>query len=176
VKSPGSAKRKANQHNVTVRLHERHLVADPPKLDIEAGDIVLWSAFDGKTPPFAVRGKFEGGSFDSTELTLESVYTHAFGLPDRYDWEDVNGHPVSGTVIVETPKASTVRDQAEYLKILTKGACVMIKGNVVEPKTIEIFTGQTVFWAVEKADGITITDRRLRIHKPPLGMPGQSSA
>ncbi len=162
AKSPGSAKRKANQHNITVRMHEGHLMADPPKLDIEAGDLVLWSAFDRSTPAFSVSGSFEGGAFDSSALRLESVYTHAFGLAGRYEWEDANGHPVSGTVIVQNPKENAFRDHAECLKMLAKGHCVVIKGKVVEPATVEIMTGQTVFWAIEKADGITITDSQLR--------------
>jgi preprotein translocase subunit YajC len=49
----------------------------------------------------------------------------------------------------------------EYRGSLSKGTLVVISGDKVEPTFVEISVGQTVFFAVEKADGVTITDRRL---------------
>ncbi len=44
---------------------------------------------------------------------------------------------------------------------MAQGVVVQISGNKVTPAKVELLTGQTVFWAVEKAPGISITDRRL---------------
>jgi hypothetical protein len=38
---------------------------------------------------------------------------------------------------------------------------VHVTGTRAEPADIEIIVGQTVVWAVEKAPGVTITDRTL---------------
>jgi hypothetical protein len=46
------------------------------------------------------------------------------------------------------------------MKALSQGALVTIKGRA-EPQQVEIVTGQTVFFAVVDAPGITITDQRL---------------
>ena len=40
----------------------------------------------------------------------------------------------------------------------------MIDGEQAEPVRIEIVTGQTVFFAIVKGPGVTVTDRRLLSH------------
>lgn len=158
---PSSANRKAKQHFVVVSLKDKHLVADPPGLEIEAGDIVLWGAEGSSTPPFRVGGRSEAGTFDSDGLQSEAVYTHAFGVAGEYEWRDANGHRVSGVVKVTNPILKAREDTEKFHKLLGTGTMVLIRGDRAEPQTVEIYTGQTVFFAVEKAEGITITDDRL---------------
>jgi plastocyanin len=158
--------RTGKQHNVLVRMNGRELVADPPELEVEAGDLVLWSAFDATIPGFYVSGQSENISFDSAALSAEAVYTHAFGSPGEYQWEDAHHGSVSGKIAVTTPDIKSERDRSNYQKGLTQGGLVVIRERLVEPPDLEIWTGQTVFFAVEKADGISITDRRLKIKMP----------
>lgn len=162
---PGAANRKAKQYSVVVRLKDKHLVADPPSLEIEAGDIVLWGAEASITPPFRVGGRSEAGAFDSDGLQSEAVYTHAFGVAGDYKWRDANGHGVSGVVKVTNPALKAREDTEKFHKQLGTGTMVLIRGDRAEPQTVEIYTGQTVFFAVEKAEGITITDDRLIIKR-----------
>jgi plastocyanin len=42
----GIPRDKGEQHDVSVRLEGRELVADPPDLSIAVGDLVLWAATD----------------------------------------------------------------------------------------------------------------------------------
>lgn len=166
VKEAGDPEREGRQHNVVVRQEGRTLKADPPALEIEAGDLVLWAALDPSAPGFSVSGRSESDSFSSTALAREALYTHAFGSAGVFDWEDANGRRVSGRVTVTTPATESAREMDAYKERLTRATLVMISGEKVEPAQVEVVVGQTVFFAVEKAEGITITDRRLRVATP----------
>jgi plastocyanin len=166
VKQPKAKNQEGNQHNVLVRLKGRELVADPPALEIEAGDVVMWSAAGSAVPGFAVSGRSARAEFDSAALMNESLYTHAFGIPGEYRWEDANGGGLSGTVTVVTPTLKTQYEAGAYQRQLATGAVVQIKGAKAEPEEVEIVVGQTVFWAVQQSDGITITDCRLKEQLP----------
>lgn len=161
----GGKDREGAQHNVTVQRKDSSLVADPPNLDIAAGDTVLWHSPDQTLLGFAVYGEGAGGSFDSSALSFEAVYTHAFGTPGEYHWIDANHGQVSGVVVVRSPDSTDPEECRKWMAALGDGALVLIEGNRVEPQRIEILTGQTVFWAVQKADGISITDVRLLKHQ-----------
>jgi len=154
----GPAQREEEQHFVTVRREGLRFVAEPPELEITAGDSVLWNASDPKTPGYAVRGHNARGGFDSAALAAEAVYTHAFGLPGEFRWTDANGSGVSGLVNVRQVDSKDHRDMAAWADQMKEGVLVVISGNRVEPKEVNIVVGQTVFFAVEKAPGITITD------------------
>lgn len=149
------------QHNVVVRLKDGVLVPEPSSLEIGLGDRVLWSAADNSVPGFTVSGESAAGEFDSSALSEGSVYTHPFGLPGDYTWIDANGSKVSGVVSVTVPKLELQRDVTAYQKRLTTGAVFIIDKAKVEPSKVEIMVGQTVFWVIKKAGGITITDRQL---------------
>ena len=167
VKETGDKKREGQQHYVVVRQQEnKKLKADPPELNTVAGDVVLWSASDSATPGFSISGHSESDSFSSAALAHEALYTHAFGSAGEIGWEDANGHRLSGTIIVKMPETKSAKDMEYYKETLTKGAVVVISGEKAEPAQVEISVGQTVFFAVEKADGITITDRRLKFEIP----------
>ena len=44
---------------------------------------------------------------------------------------------------------------------MQQGTLVHVTGTQAQPAHVEIMVGQTVVWAVEKAPGVTITDRTL---------------
>jgi hypothetical protein len=108
-----------------------------------------------------VRGNGAGGAFDSLALAAEAVYTHAFGLPGEFRWKDANGSRVSGLVNVRQVDSKKQREMTAWASQMKEGVLVVISGDRAEPKEVNIFVGQTVFFAVEKARGITITDSRL---------------
>jgi hypothetical protein len=56
---------------------------------------------------------------------------------------------------------------------LSKGTVVTIADDRAAPADVEIVTGQTVFFAVTKSRGISITDERLLgPRQPPAPAPG----
>ncbi|MGH7133887.1 MAG: hypothetical protein ACREJO_18310 [Phycisphaerales bacterium] len=130
-------------------------------LRVEAGDLVLWNCPDHKAPGFAVVGEASREFFSSARLTNECGYSHAFGLPGEYAWADANGSGLNGVVRVRDPHCRTEADVERWRRELTKGALVMIADGKAEPTKVNVVVGQTVFFAVVKADGVTVTDRRL---------------
>ena len=157
--APGQ--REGEQHFVTIKRDGRRFIAEPTELDINAGDNVLWHASDPKIAGYAVRGNGAGGGFDSTALAAETVYTHAFGLPGEFRWIDANGGRASGLINVRQVNSKHEREMAAWVDHVKEGVLVVISGDRVEPNEVNIFIGQTIFFAVEKAPGITITDSRL---------------
>jgi plastocyanin len=173
-------RREGKQHQVSVRQEEgpepvyeagapgrqrrrrgKRLVADPPRLEIAVGDVVLWNSPEPSPPGFAVRGEGENYTFDSTSLVSECVYTHAFGTPGDYEWVDANGGRVSGVVRVRSLDANDKAERKRWLAAMRDGALIVITDDQAEPDQIDIVAGQTVFWAVQQASGITVTDARL---------------
>ena len=134
---------------------------DQPKLEVEQGDTVLWHAPDPRVPGFAVCGRYGRKQFDSSCIEEEAIYTHAFGLPGEYVWVDAHGSGLSGVVVVRSPARNDKKSQRAWVKALSKGSLVHIKGGKAKPGKLELVTGQTAFWAIESAPGITITDERL---------------
>jgi plastocyanin len=163
VKKSHNPPDKGNQHNVTVRREGKRLVAEPPHLEIEAGDLVLWHAADSSIAGFGVRGETErkGEIFDSTAIEETAVYTHAFGLPGEYRWIDAHGSRVAGLVQVRAVDGADKTQVEKWKATLGTGALITINGDKVTPQRLQILVGQTVFWAIEKAPGISITDARL---------------
>lgn len=159
--------RGGEQHDVIVSLRDNRLVADPPQLSIGAGDLVLWHSV-ASTPAYAVQGEDEAAWFDSSSLTSETLYTHAFGVPGDYEWIDANHRSVSGLVRVTSLESGDRKQCREWMKALAQGTVVTIKGDCADPPEVSILAGQTVFFAVAAADGITITDSSL--------VPGASGA
>jgi plastocyanin len=149
------------QHDVEVRFTNRAFVADPPHLHIQPGDMVLWHGADATVPGFAVRGEGPGGEFYSGALAEEAVYTHAFGAAGMYEWTDAYGGVVSGVVEVVAPEGSDRAECEKWVKSLAEGALIHVVKGRARPDRVQILPGQTVFWAVESAPGITITDKRL---------------
>jgi plastocyanin len=148
------------QHDVTVRQEGGDLVADPRELSIAAGDFVLWHSARA-TPGYTVQGDGAGGAFDSSALTEQTLYTHAFGLPGEYRWVDANRRSVSGVVTVTTLDSDVREECDKWTASLAEGTLVTIDGDRPDPPEVTILAGQTVFFAVTRGDGITVTDDRL---------------
>jgi plastocyanin len=165
----GAEEKRGKQHTVIVRREGRRLVAEPSHLEVEAGDMVLWHAPDPATPGFAVHGRMEQKKerFDSTALSDETIYSHAFGLPGDYHWIDAYGRDLSGVVHVADLDDAKGKAAHRWQKALHAGTTIKISGDHIEPQKVEILVGQTVFWIVEEADGISITDARLARRKRP---------
>lgn len=165
VVEPSKGKEKegseSGQHVVVVRLKDGNLVAEPARLEVGLGDTVLWHTPDRATPGFAVIGEGKEGTFSSAALAAEAVYTHAFGSPGTYEWVDANGSSLRGEIVVEQMEVKQPHDRRKWVESLAKGTLIHIVGEKAEPSRVKILSGQTVFWAVEKAAGISITDSRL---------------
>jgi plastocyanin len=152
--------KRGKQHDVNVHLEGDGLVAEPPKLSIAAGDLVLWHSV-ASTPGYAVQGEGEGGRFDSSSLTSETLYTHAFGVPGDFEWTDAIHGSLSGVVKVTSLDSGDPKQCREWMEALAHGTVVVIEGDRADPPEVSVLAGQTVFFAVTAAEGITITDARL---------------
>jgi plastocyanin len=151
------------QHDIEVRYENGAFTAVPPELAISAGDVVLWHAAQAATPPYAVWGEGEDGSFSSTSLQAEAVYSHAFGSAGDVEWTDMNQSGVGGLIRVHDLDA-TDRDACErWGRVLCEGAVVVVERDRVDLPELEIVTGQTVFFAVTQSSGMTVTDATLAI-------------
>jgi plastocyanin len=160
-KAKGKTQSQNSQQNVLVHLQDGKLVAEPAEIHIKAGDTVIWHTPDAATPGFAVIGQSEQGKFNSGALAVEAVYSHAFGSAGTYCWVDANGGSVQGEIVVEPMKVKHQDDCRKWLDSLSKATLIKVAGKKAEPARVKILAGQTVFWAVEKASGISITDSRM---------------
>jgi plastocyanin len=147
------------QHDVTVRADGPTFKADPPELQIEAGDLVLWHCPDAKALPYMVVG--DKDFFASTRLLNESGFTHAFSAAGEYRWRDAYGSDVGGVIRVRDPSCKNHNEIRKWRAALGSAALVMISDDKAQPPEVEIFTGQTVFFAVTKSKGVSVTDERL---------------
>ena len=155
----GSANATMKQHHVTVGFREGAFDADPAELRIATGDLILWNLKGDRSVPYSVVGDKE--FFNSARLRNECGYTHAFGFPGEYSWVDAYGSKLSGIVRVTAPECRSPGDLAKWRERLAQGTLVRIVDDKAEPATVDIVTGQTVFFSVVKGPGVSITDRRL---------------
>lgn len=148
------------QHDVVVHAgpHAEYR-PEPPELTIEAGDLVLWNCPGARHQSYMVVGDKE--FFGSHRLLNESGYTHAFGFAGEYRWRDAYGSAIGGVVRVKDPACRNSQDVCKWRESIGSAALVMITDEKAQPADVEIMTGQTVFFAVTKARGISITDERL---------------
>jgi plastocyanin len=146
------------QHTVLVNAKGGKFVASTPDLTIDAGDLVLWNSL-GSTP-IAIAG--DQAFFNSDRLFNEAGFSHAFGLPGEFRWADAFGSGLSGVVRVRDPgRCQDEESLRRWRKSLSKGTLVMIVDGKAEPAEVDIHTGQTVFFAIVKGPGVSITDERL---------------
>lgn len=149
---------KMQQHDVSIVHKNGEFKPEDPEITIQTGDLVLWSCRQPSAPPFEVIGDKE--FFSSSKLTNECGYAHAFGSEGEYHWADANGGKLSGVVRVRNPKCLSQKDIVKWQRQLRTGALVMINGTKAEPPEIEVMTGQTVYFAIIKSKGVSITDQR----------------
>jgi plastocyanin len=154
-----AAQARMTQHTVTVRPDGGQFTVEPREAGIGVGDLVLWHCPDPGAMPYMVIG--DQPFFGSHRLVNESGYTHAFGSPGEYYWRDAYGSGAAGVVRVKNPDCRSEPDFQQWRKSLSRGTLVMITEARAEPREVNILTGQTVFFAITKGPGITITDQRL---------------
>jgi plastocyanin len=159
------------QHTVMLVKDKGDLRPDATELSINVGDLVTWACRESTAPSFEVMG--DHGFFSSARLFNESGYAHAFGTAGDYDWVDAHGSGLNGRVRVVDPTCNSKEELAEWQARLAKGQVVMISGSEADPAEVEILTGQTVYFAVTKAPGVSISDARL-IFPPFRDSPDQS--
>jgi plastocyanin len=176
VEKTSERERDMHQTTVTVRfVKERHgdccdertsdpgrFVPDQERVMVEAGDMVMWNSPTAATRPFAVDGQRE--FFSSVALTNECGYTHVFMTAGEHEYVDANGSALRGVVRVADPKPRNHDEVRAWQSRLGEGTLVMISDGRAEPAEVEIMQGQTVFFAVVKGPGVTITDAALVGH------------
>ena len=170
VKGTFDSNQDGEQHFVTVRREGSNFVADPPKLEIKTGDVVLWSTNEANTSGFSISGKSETDSFNSGNMMRNAFYSHAFGSPGEVEWLDAHAHGPAGKIIVKMPKTDSAKDMEAFQETLAQGTVIVINGKKADKAQVEIFVGQTVFFAVEKAEGIAIAERpaSMPVPQPPI--------
>jgi plastocyanin len=146
------------QHTIVVRYADGRFTPERTEISIHEGDLVLWNCPD-RAVSYTVAGDRE--FFASDRLTSECGYSHAFGSPGEYRWKDAYGSDVGGLVRVKDPHIENHRQLKRWHETLTNGTVVMIEEGHAEPREVEIVIGQTVFFAVTKTSGVSITDERL---------------
>lgn len=182
VEKSSKSDREMQQTTVTVRFQKERqgdccdertygagrFVPDQERVTVEAGDMVVWNSPDSATRPFAVDGQKE--FFGSDALTNECGYTHVFTTPGEHEYVDANGSGLRGVVRVADPKPRSQEELRAWQRRLGEGTLVMISDARPEPAEVEIMLGQTVFFAVVKGPGVTITDAaRVEEHSPKAG-------
>ncbi|MFM9828991.1 MAG: hypothetical protein ACKVOB_09660 [Sphingomonas sp.] len=164
VKEPeGKSKKEGamTQHTLRVSTDGRSFSSAPASLTITVGDMVVWNG--GGSVPFAVVGEAE--FFNSHRMVNECGFSHAFGMAGTYEWRDAYGSKIGGIVRVRDPDCKKDPDMRRWRETLAKGNLVMIADGKVDNAELDIVTGQTVFFALVKTPGISITDAKLLEHK-----------
>jgi plastocyanin len=149
------------QHNVHVTRKGNKLEASPAKLEIQAGDGVLWYTTDPAVSGFHVAGAGKDFQFSSASIGKDAIYTHVFGLPGKYDWRDPHGSGIEGSIEVENAIHRNTDERSQWYESLKKPATFEIKGGKSSPKSVKIVVGQTVFWSISEGKGVAITDSRM---------------
>ena len=159
VKAASGAKSK--QHNVHVTRKGNTLEASPAKLEIQAGDGVLWYTTDPTVTGFHVAGAGKEFHFSSACIETNAVYTHVFGVPGTYEWRDPHGTSIHGKVEVANVIHRNSDERSQWYESLKQPATFEIKGGKSSPASVKIVVGQTVFWSITDSKGVAITDSQL---------------
>lgn len=140
----------AEQHDIQIVYDTklRYFHAKPARLDIIAGDLVLWHKPNKEGGAFSVSGFSEAGdTFDSRRLGQATVYMHTFLEPGTYNYTNTYGRGgrQSGTVKV-VPMGKDYEDWVERLK---KPAVVNYVKNAFTPSKVEVVQNGSVMWVVQ---------------------------
>jgi len=158
---PAAAGAKSQQHNVHVTRKGNTLEPSPAKLEIQAGEGVLWYTTDPAVAGFHVAGASKDFHFSSACIEKDAMFTHAFGVPGKYEWRDPHGSGIHGCVEVENAVPSCSEERNAWYESLKKPAAFEVKGGKSSPEKVKIVVGQTVFWSINESKGVAITDSRL---------------
>jgi plastocyanin len=149
------------QHNLRVISDGKKFSVAPATVTIAVGDMVVWNG--GGDIPFAVAG--EQDFFNSHRMVNECGFSHAFGMAGDYHWRDAFGSKLAGVVHVRDPDCTSDHQRKKWRETLAEGHLVMIADGKADRTEVEIMTGQTIFFAIVKTPGISITDSRLLTHR-----------
>jgi hypothetical protein len=150
VKSGKTKQGGGTQHDVKVHWDGKCYVPTPGRLEISVNDYVIWHCERmAGSPPFAVRGQGEGGSFSSSSMSATCAYTHYFLTPGDVKYQ-VSG---KGSYTIRVADHRKVKD---YAKRAADAPVVIVRGSEASPRDLDIVAGQTVIWAVEEGSGISI--------------------
>jgi plastocyanin len=157
----GPAAGKTEQHNVQVVRKGRALEPSSARLEIHAGDGVLWYTTDPTIGGFHVAGAGKGFRFNSASIEKDAIFTHVFGVPGKYEWRDAFGSGIGGSVLVENVSCASSEERNKWYELLKKPATFEVKGGKSSPESLKIVVGQTVFWSISDCKGLAISDSRL---------------
>ena len=159
-------------HYVKVTYENGAFGVDKPRLEVNRDDAVMWSVATANAPGFRVAGRGEGAHFDSSELPVNSLYTHVFGSPGEVKWGSPQEPDLHGTILVEAhPVCRTNSEREAYFSKLAEPTLVMIDNHRARPGQATITVGQTVFFAVRTGGGISIVDKALLAALNPQPLP-----
>jgi plastocyanin len=158
---PAAAGANAQQHTVQVTRNGNALEPSPSKLEIYAGEGVMWYTTDPTVSGFHVAGASKDFKFSSACIEKDAVFTHAFGVPGKYEWRDPHGSGIHGCVEVENAAPVSCEERRQWYESLMKPAAFEVKGGKSSPESVKIVVGQTVFWSISESRGVAITDNRL---------------
>lgn len=144
------------QHTVLVSQRDSTPRPDRARLEIRAGDLVVWTSVDRDISRFEIIGQKE--FFGSSSLVNECGYSHRFVRSGTYEWRDAHGGKARGVVRVNDPKVGDAAALERWKKKLANAKLVMINDGKVEPAQVTVEMGQTVYFAVVKGKGISVTD------------------
>ncbi|MEC8795810.1 MAG: hypothetical protein VXX48_05735, partial [Pseudomonadota bacterium] len=89
--SKAKMRARGGTHHIAVHSQKGAVqIGDTPG-EVELGDALLFHNANRDGGGFAVSGRMGKQVFSSAELRDQAVFTHAFGLPGRYEWADANG-------------------------------------------------------------------------------------
>lgn len=150
VKEATRKSEEAKQHDIQVVYDAqfRYFHAKPARLQIMAGDLVLWHKPSKEGGAFSVSGSSaDGDTFDSRRLGYATVYMHTFLEPGTYNYTNTygSGGSQSGTVKV----VPTGKDYEEWLERLKKPAVVNYVKGAFTPSKVEVVQGGVVMWFVQ---------------------------
>ena len=159
------------QHHVMVSFSGGQFTADPADVRVGVGSMVTWAAANPSVPPFTVTGAGPGGRFGSAQLSDQSIFTHAFAAAGEFEWVDSGGSGLGGQISVKPVDASTSDKYDAWMKLLKQPTLVHIKdGQILTNRQVSVVVGQTVCWAIEGPQQISITDKRLvPVGRVPVG-------
>jgi len=156
-KEPTRKPEEAKQHDIQVVYDAKlcYFHAKPARLEIMAGDLVLWHKPGKEGGTFSVSGSSEDGdAFDSRRLGYATVYMHTFLQSGTYNYTSTYGRGggQSGTVKV----VPAGKDREKWLERLKKPAVVNYVKGAFTPKEVETVESGTVMWVVQDDVNISV--------------------
>lgn len=173
----GATANESTIHQVMVAERDGTLVADPPFLSVQAGDMVMWSAAESYTGTFTVESSSTPRCLSSQRLGHGALYGHAFRAPGMYAWIDALGSGLRGEVRVNEPASDGAESDVEaWLSSLRHSSVIRVSDESSEPLRVNVPVDSMVFWVIQDRRGVTITDPRCCVTPTVAGVTRKSCA